>query len=137
MPKPGWPPRHAHRCLDRQHLELRPCRLARHAVPVGHRLELRAMVDRQRHQRVGLGAARRRPVNVAERRILAQRSLRAAMLEEVLSSAQVGYSGEHSRRDTAKAPHAFAQVAAVASGSPFSQPRRKPDMKASPAPSTL
>ena len=55
----------------------------------------------------------------------------------MLSSAQVGYSGEHSRRETANAPQAFAQVAAVASGSPFSQPRRKPDMKASPAPSTL
>ena len=53
------------------------------------------------------------------------------------SSVQVGISGEHSRRDTANAPQALAQVAQVSSASPVSQPRRKPDMKASPAPSTL
>ncbi len=54
-----------------------------------------------------------------------------------MSSAQVGYSVEQRRRDTANAPQALAQVAEVARSSPLSQPRRKPDMKASPAPSTL
>ena len=82
------------------------------------------------------------------RRVVAQwmwlsvSSLRSAWcglpwLRKYDSSSQVGYSGEQSRRETAKAPQALAQVAAVSSGSPRSQPRRKPAMKASPAPSTL
>ena len=54
-----------------------------------------------------------------------------------VSSGQVGYSGAQSSRDTAKAPQALAHVADVACGSPRSQPRRNPDMNASPAPSTL
>jgi argininosuccinate lyase len=52
-------------------------------VPVGDGLELRAMIDRQRHQRIGLAAARGCPMHVIDRRVLAQRVMRAAMLEEV------------------------------------------------------
>ena len=74
---------------------------------------------------------------MGRRGILAQRALLAAVLEEIVELGPGRYSGEHSRRETANAPQAFAQVAAVASGSPFSQPRRNSDMKASPAPSTL
>ena len=84
----------------------------------------------------------------AGRRVVAQctwliaaswRSVRARLpcRRKYCSSVQVGLSGEHSRRDTANAPQALAYSQHVSSGASRSQPRRKPDMNASPAPSTL
>ena len=55
----------------------------------------------------------------------------------VAAVASVAMKGRIARRVTAKAPQALAHVALVAWSSPLSQPRRKPDMKLSPAPSTL
>ena len=49
---------------------------------VGDLLELRAMVDRERHDRGRLGPARRRPVDVIERLVAAQRPMGRAVLEE-------------------------------------------------------
>ena len=101
--------------------------LARRAVP--RRRSPRAARDGRSRAPSACRAAARRVV--AQWTWLSAASLRSARCglpcsRKWLSSAQVGYSGEHSRRDTANAPQAFAQVAAVASGSPFSQPRRKP-----------
>ena len=125
----------ATRGADRQHLErgnARYRRLIRRQI-----LQLNAMIDGERHQARIFATPRRRPMDVVQRGVLAQRPLAAAVIEEMPSSGHVGYSGEQSSRDTAKAPQALAQVAEVARASPRSQPRRKPDMKASPAPSTL
>src|SRR3546814_9238958 len=52
------------------------------------------------------------------------------------NSGQVGIAGAQPWRDTTIAPHALPQVQHVASGSPRSQPRTNPAMKASPAPRT-
>ena len=83
-------------------------------------------------------SAGRRPVHVVQRGVLAQRALAAAVIEEIPSSGQVGYSGEHSEPRHREGAAGVGPVGAgVASCSPRSQPRRKPDMKASPAPSTL
>ena len=85
--------------------------LARRAGGVGHRLELGAMVDGERDQRVGLrrGASSPSGCGSAPRRGGA-RDAGCPSSRKVCSSGQVGYSGEQSRRDTAKAPQAFAQV---------------------------
>ena len=138
MPKPGAAGGDFRRSLDGEPLE-RADALARRAGLVGDRLELRAMVDGERHQSWRLSwRARRRPMDVVERLVMAKRPMRRADLAgNGCSSAKVGYSAEQSRRETAKAPPALAKAQQVSIGSSRSQPRRKPDMKASPAPSTL
>ena len=63
---------------------------------------------------------------------------RLPWLRKYWSSVQVGIAGAQPWRETAKAPQALAEVAAASPAARRrSQPRRKPAMKASPAPSTL
>src|SRR5277367_6766057 len=67
--------------LDREQFEVADA-LARRARGVGDLLELRTMVDRQRHDRGRLGPARRRPVDVIERLVAAQRPVGRAVFEK-------------------------------------------------------
>ena len=69
------------RRLDRQQLESADA-LTIHARIVGDFFKLGAMVDRKRHDRRRLRPARRRPVNVVQRRIVAECPVRRAVLEE-------------------------------------------------------
>ena len=67
--------------LDREQFEGADA-LARRAGVVGDLLQLRAMIDRQRHDRGRLRPAGRRPVDVIERLVAAQRPMGRAALEE-------------------------------------------------------
>jgi hypothetical protein len=57
---------------------------ARRADLVGDRLELGAMIDGQRHQAWRLLGASRCPVNMIERRIVAERPVRRAFFQKML-----------------------------------------------------
>ena len=73
----------AHRRLHREALEgVDP--LARRAGLVGDLLQLRAMVDREREERLRLRPPRRRPMDVVQRLVMAERVMRAALLEKRL-----------------------------------------------------
>ena len=117
-------------------------RAASIADPADPRLApFRDVADPRRIREQGLFVAEGRRV-VAQCRCERSASRRSARCGEPFrrkccSSGQVGYSGAHISRDTAKAPQALAQAEQVSSGSPVIQPRRNPAMKPSPAPSTL
>ncbi len=69
-------------CLDRQYLEsgnARQPRFVRREI-----LQLGAMIDGERHQTRDHTPARRRPMDVVQHGVLAQRPLRAAVIEEML-----------------------------------------------------
>ena len=100
--------RHLRRGLDGEHLEVGNA-LDRRADLLRHRLELHAVVDGERHERVGLSGRR----VVAQWMWLMSSSKRRALwrlpaFRKCCSSGKVGISGEQSRRETANAPLALA-----------------------------
>ena len=112
--------------------------LARRADAIGDRLELAAVVDGERHQRVGLRPARLRPVDVVELAVAAQHARRRLAAEEGLQLRKGRiFRRAQQARDGDGAAGIGPGAGQVSIGSPRSQPRRKPAMKASPAPSVL
>ena len=83
MPKPGRPAATLGGGVDGEALEPADA-LARRVRFVGDLLELRAMIDRQRHQARRLRAPRRRPMNMVQRLVAPERALGRAVFEEAL-----------------------------------------------------